>query len=407
MNTQNAKYIIIRTIRFCIAAALYAIVFSCSYWLLQYSYARSDYGLETPILYVTHIGLCLLVYHSYFHAIILTDRAARTRYFEAENTAKNKVGYILTSIEFWIHFVGTLIQFATFPKLFAVTAWSDLLSVPPFLAYLLTFASSAVVLFLTWMMTIRQWHALEAQEKAQFKRKNMTLMLIVRATLLAPMYMFVAPLVPTLLVAAISLVRIVVTFWWLILIVVLVLAVLCIAVPYLRALLIRRKFLQNLRKVAERRGYKISEIAHPYASLFTDHDGSSFTIAANGKRYACKLLSCLNYGNAMYLGENGQGANVTHINYKFVVPLTQPFAHLLYRGGTWAQAPDDLMRFQTSFTYGFEGEGKKVLIVCPTPYKIFAGTVGNTRQLDVGDKVYEYTLMTGTGFLNALERDCI
>ena len=407
MNTQNAKYIIIRTIRFCIAAALYGIVSFCSHWLLQYKYARSDYGLDTPTLYILHLGLCLLVYHSYFHTIVLTDRAARTRYFSAENTAKNKAVYILTSAEFWIHFVGTLMVSAVFPKLFAVTAWCGLFSIPSFLAYLLAFVSFAVVLFLTSMMTMRQWHALQAKEKAQFKRKNMTLMLIVRAALLAPMYMFVAPLLPALWLAVISLVRIVITFWWLILIVVSVLAVLCIAVPYLRALLIRRKFLQNLRKAAEKHGYKISAIAHPYASLFSDHDGSSFTIAANGKRYTCKLLSCLNYGNAMYLGENGQGANVSHINYKFVVPLSQPFAHLLYHGGTWANAPDDLMRFQTSFTYGFEGEGKKVLIACPTPYKIYAGTVGNTRQLDVGDKVYAYTLMTGTSFLNALERDCI
>ena len=68
---------------------------------------------------------------------------------------------------------------------------------------------------------------------------------------------------------------------------------------------------------------------------------------------------------------------------------------------------DDFARFETEFTYGFEGDGKKVIIVCPTPHSIYVSGYGKNKLVDVADVIWGHTLMTGTAFLNALERDCI
>ena len=64
-----------------------------------------------------------------------------------------------------------------------------------------------------------------------------------------------------------------------------------------------------------------------------------------------------------------------------------------------------LFRRITTFRYDFEGRGKKVLIILPTPKRVIHAEGG--RSLEIGDKVGEYTVYTATAFLNALERDCL
>ena len=58
--------------------------------------------------------------------------------------------------------------------------------------------------------------------------------------------------------------------------------------------------------------------------------------------------------------------------------------------------------------FGFESEGKKILIVLPIPKKIYVGTVNSApRPADTGEKAGEYTVYNASGFLGALERDCL
>ncbi len=65
------------------------------------------------------------------------------------------------------------------------------------------------------------------------------------------------------------------------------------------------------------------------------------------------------------------------------------------------------MQFHTQFSYAFEGEGKKILIISPTPYKMFVTGGGTNHALDIGDRVGEYMIYTGTSFINAIQRDSI
>ena len=50
---------------------------------------------------------------------------------------------------------------------------------------------------------------------------------------------------------------------------------------------------------------------------------------------------------------------------------------------------------------------QKVVIACPCRGRIIVKRDGAERVLDVGDKVMEYKIYNSSGFINAVERDCI
>ena len=67
-----------------------------------------------------------------------------------------------------------------------------------------------------------------------------------------------------------------------------------------------------------------------------------------------------------------------------------------------------LFAYTTRQNFAFEGEGgQKILIVCPIASEIFIGNTVKNRIADVGEPVGEYTVYNGSGFLNAIERDCL
>lgn len=186
---------------------------------------------------------------------------------------------------------------------------------------------------------------------------------------------------------------------------------------YPRALLIRRKFLKNLRKRCAECGFVISKIKRPYASVFRIRGGVDLTVTANGKSYDCKLLAGLSRYNAMALSPDGV-ASVIHVIGLRIGPRHSPAG----MRATFFHAPDgkadrmlharwfqhlELFRFTTKTDFSFQGEHKKILIVNPVPYALFGGTEQHARPIDNGDTVGEYKVFAGTAFLNALERDCL
>ena len=181
----------------------------------------------------------------------------------------------------------------------------------------------------------------------------------------------------------------------------------------LRALRIRYAFLQNLRKRCEKNGFILSEIKRPYRSLLRLKEGPDFTVTANGKRYDCRLLAGLSRGSAMALSPDGI-AFVIHVIGLRILPRRQMHTSAEFFGGTrhalgghaW-YTHMELFRFTTKSDFSFSGAGKKILIVNPVPYALFAGTECAAAPIDNGEHVGDYTVFAGTAFLNALERDCI
>ena len=186
---------------------------------------------------------------------------------------------------------------------------------------------------------------------------------------------------------------------------------------YPRAWRIRRRFLKNLRERCEKYGFSLSEIKRPYASLFRLGDGVSFTVSANGKTYACKLLAGLARHNAMALSPSGI-ASVIHVIGLRIGPRNSPAG----MRATFFHAPDgkadrmlharwfqhlELFRYTTKTDFSFESPHQRILIVNPVPYALFGGTETQASPIDNGDTVGGYKVFAGTAFLNALERNCL
>lgn len=151
----------------------------------------------------------------------------------------------------------------------------------------------------------------------------------------------------------------------------------------IRALLKRRSFVKKLKKYCDSNSINISDIKKLYISIFGEQDGFDFRVEKGGMKYDCKLIAGIFPNSPIVFSDRGNGI-IQHTIRLFRIEVFQ---------------------FMTKFDFGYESEGKKILIVLPTPKKFFVSTnEAPPRLADVGEKAGEYLIYNSTGFLNALER---
>ncbi len=197
-----------------------------------------------------------------------------------------------------------------------------------------------------------------------------------------------------------------------IVIAVILIIILPFVVRSLKALHKRRKFLKSLEKLCKEKKYKLSKIKRPYRSLFSLFEGESFIVSIGKKSYACKMIAAKKRSRPLYIMNGGKGAFLVKIRFLRIV----------------------LFSYTKSFNFGFESKYKKILIINPIPkqllfprgdftddtdelseiavrtktrLKVSVNSNLDSRELDNGDIIDGYELYNATGFLNALERDCI
>jgi len=150
----------------------------------------------------------------------------------------------------------------------------------------------------------------------------------------------------------------------------------------LRAWRKRRSFLKKLKAVCAEKGYALSEIRRPYASLLFLPAGEDFSLQMDGRRYSCKLICARRRGTPMTVRENGVCA------FEHTIRLTKI----------------ELFTYETQIAFGYEAADKKVLIVNPVPKILQKDEQTKTVPLDNGDTVGGSIVYAATGFLNALGR---
>ena len=401
MDKQRKLYLLVHTVRCLLALAFFAAITRAAAETSMFVSVQMRADVSRSVLYALHILLSMLAYHSFFRAFLLTDARARTAYVLSE---KEKLEYLCTATEVRISGISTAVFYVLFSDAFAVGSLAAWLEIPYMAAFFILLIPAFCVLLWTWLEVLSEWKKTEeALQKTGKSRKENRLLIkyCISACLAYPILGYLIPIFcPTF--------RTLGDILWMLLVLVLPIALVCIAVLFsflfVRAFWIRFRFFGKLQKAARRHSYKLSEIKHPYSSVFFDHDASNFTVKAHGKTYTCKLLCGLCYGDPMYFEDEGKGKIIRYISLRFRTAAGAPFAPGRY---IWQKLPADLMQYRIDFKYTFDGEGTKILIVCPTPHSIYATANGQNRLLDVNDKIYGYTLMTGTAFLNALERDAI
>ena len=155
------------------------------------------------------------------------------------------------------------------------------------------------------------------------------------------------------------------------------------AIAYFRAFLHRRRFVRRLKRFCRGQHFELSRIRGAYRSVFWKHDGVSFTVVAHKKIYACKLIASVKHTNPVELTQDGRCLHSFILRFKHM--------------------RTELFRIVRTTDYRFEEKGSKILVVTPVPKKLFF----EGGEMDNGDRIGEYTVFSGGGFMRALERDCI
>ena len=174
-------------------------------------------------------------------------------------------------------------------------------------------------------------------------------------------------------------------------------------IQYVRAFRIRSRFFKKLKKVCKEEDVELSRIAHPYRSIFFKKSNAyEFTVKMNGKVYACKMISAVFKSVPMIFCDKESGY------FKFGIQVRK----------------NELFTYRDWFTHGFDAPDadQKILIVNPAPhmmkaiqlYTAFSSektefvTEGKyERMLDNASAVYGATVFSGSGFLNAVKRNCL
>ena len=127
-----------------------------------------------------------------------------------------------------------------------------------------------------------------------------------------------------------------------------------------------------------------------------------FTVELRGKTYACKLIGAMSKNMPMLFCDRDSG----YFKYGY-----------RFRG-------KDVVFWRAWFTHSFEAPeaDKKIIIVNPAPRRMtavhmhalfatdnvtFISEGKGERPLDNASVLYDATVFSGSGFLNALKRDCL
>jgi hypothetical protein len=169
-----------------------------------------------------------------------------------------------------------------------------------------------------------------------------------------------------------------------------------VAIYYIRAFRKRRRLILGMRKICAQKGYVLSPIRRPYLGLFFPKSGLDFMLQTDKAIYECKMIGAVS-ANRMLFDMEGRVKMMHLVRFRFL-------QH--FRVATNALTMENAL-FSISLDYAFESEHKKCLIICPTAPETVLATVAGNAPVDTGSSIEEYTVYSTTGFVNAIDRDCL
>ena len=394
------KPYLLRLLRTAIVGAAFMGLFCLTGFCLRFgSEWRLDIIVESPERTLA-IG-CSLIFLLTLNTILINfaqyDRFERARFTkqygkEEDVSIKAECDRILHSYSFWTEIVGLAAIY-----LFCPLSW-ELNSIPYAIlgeasedeliarvVLMLVAVPVTIGLDLFAYLSARQCWREEhphPNERKRIPEIRLIQRMIFVFTLYGPAFFVLPLLIPT--IKSILSILFVFRAWRILPTIAIILLAVAILI-YFRALRHRRRFIRRLQKLCHDEHYELSNIKHPYLSLFFTSEDANFTVFAHGKIYECRILGSVKRSNAMHLSPEGV--------------CSHAFAFVLRRV--------EFFRIERNTDYRFESQYKKVLIITPVPKKLFSTFDRISFELDNGDRVGEYTIFSGGGFLGALERDCV
>ncbi len=157
-----------------------------------------------------------------------------------------------------------------------------------------------------------------------------------------------------------------------------------LALPKLRALRTRRKFIKRLRLSVERSDYELCDLYCEGGIGLGKTGGLRFTLKYGEKIYSCRLLPIEKRRLPLYF-------------------TGEKHAHFLYKIG----GKNHFISLARHFEYGVEGNGKPILILAPEPKYVFVSSDGGEKRLFTGDRMWRFTVFEGDSFFGAMDRHCL
>lgn len=352
-----------------------------------------------PVLNVWYMVFFFFIFNSLVIALNSHDKYVTEKFLAQEETGRffSIVKFILSSPEFYIDIACiTIVSFllpTSFLYGFIAKTFFYNMELTEFKVKLYTLIIILPLLFVfdfisrigvakKWYQNSKSSHSNTVSEKK--KKIPLTIKNIITVALV---YCGASMVIPWLLPFLVTLWNIGdgMGFLWILLFMVII--VLIVIISYcIRAILKRKEFIEKLKKHCKTNSLYISDIKEPYRSIFIAQAGFDFSIEKNGKKYDCKFIAGVFPGSPIIFSDKGNGIKQNTVR--------------LFRV--------ELFHILTKFDYAYESEGKKILIVSPTPKNIYASIhEASPRPADVGEKIGEYTVYNSTGFLGALDRNCL
>ena len=355
-------------------------------------------NLPNALLHGVVIAAGFFIYNSVLRLLTLFDKTAREEYLSEYGGVfifSAEIKKVFTSRDFWIESITALLMFAAAAMMGAYPDIGGIILGDGSIGTTLCNGISAAILIPTLFVigifnryeVRRYWIELDRRQDTEKIEKPFQF--FIRALFISIAYPLVFPLSPLLLFVFYSMFNILFSIVDALSIigtaVAIVLLVLIIYVfPLLRGMNKRRKFIADMRRVCERCGYTVSHIKEPYKSFTRPKIGANFSIEKDGREYQCAFVSTLHRGTWL----------------SFVSDTDAYFRH---RIGT----KNHHFTVNHHIEYGIRGEGRKCIIISPLPKRIFAESDGSSREILPGDKIWGYTIYNMSGFINAIDRDCL
>ena len=139
-----------------------------------------------------------------------------------------------------------------------------------------------------------------------------------------------------------------------------------------------------MKTAAEKKGFTVEKAKNPARSLISGRYKCTFSLTRDEEKYDCLVIGNPRYRVPVCFTSSTEG-------------------HYRHRIGT----PRRNVTFETKFDYSFEGDGKKLLIIAPTPKHAFICEDGKEKRLFTADKLWDAVVYEAEGFIGSLERDCL
>ena len=344
--------------------------------------------------------ILLFVYQSTVYALRVSDRRARDSYCEK---SKNHISLgreilkICASFDFLCDFLCSALLSSLLPASFCLGSVTGAFffgaNLDDVQTKLFTLAVILPIFFVLGLMAHffvrKQWARVRLRSRfkgSSSKDRGEIFDTVKNIVIVAFVYVLSFSALPWIIPGITALWAVTGGFLWLFFAAVALIVLAVVATYYIRALIKRKAFLRRLDEVCRNSRARLDGLKKPYASVFSITDGFNFSVTKGENRYDCKFICGVFPGSPIVFSDKG----VAICNHPFHIGNTELFS------------------LMTKIDFGFESDGKKILIVLPIPKKIYVGTVNSgPRPADTGEKAGEYTIYNASGFLGALERDCL